>query len=77
MYSPCPWFDVLIKRLFWRADVVHQLRFCLASMSEQQRPLLHAADILQAAKVPSATHSHSGEFQRGISHCSTITLDPS
>ncbi|KAK9917359.1 hypothetical protein WJX75_003521 [Coccomyxa subellipsoidea] len=34
------------------SDVVHQLRFCLASMSEQQRPLLHAADILQAAMVP-------------------------
>lgn len=29
------------------ADVVHQLRFCLASMTEQQRPLLHAIDILQ------------------------------
>lgn len=31
---------------------MHQLRFCLASMSEQQRPLLHATDILQAGKVP-------------------------
>ncbi|BDA50667.1 hypothetical protein COCOBI_16-3430 [Coccomyxa sp. Obi] len=34
-------------------DVVHQLRFCLASMTEQQRPLLHAIDTLQqGTKVP-------------------------
>ncbi|CAL8465072.1 g4607 [Coccomyxa elongata] len=34
-------------------DVVHQLRFCLASMTEQQRPLLHAINTLQqGTKVP-------------------------